>query len=269
VSERIDSGADPGADSRADSGFEKFWTAYPHQVEREKAVHAFVAALKHASVDEIVAGVERYKATKSPDLNWRKPALWLRDRRWRDNPAPAKDTPAGKSAEPRARREDPIPPVTDARWARVLARLRGEFGPAIYDNWIKPLWFHGAKDGLLTLSAPSAFKRDWVVQHFASRITALWRVETGEAADSLRVTVMSPAALKTITEAKADGLLSGSNGHGNGIGNGGANGHDGPPAAQADTSAQAGTAAHTDDLTDIPAFLRRAAVDPAAPDKAG
>src|SRR5208282_3855498 len=65
----------------------------------------------------------------------------------------------------------------DAQWARVRGRLRAEYGEAAYKSWLKPLTFKSLEGGLLRLSAPTRFMRDWVASHYADRIRALWHGE--------------------------------------------------------------------------------------------
>ncbi|HYB11239.1 MAG TPA: chromosomal replication initiator protein DnaA [Alphaproteobacteria bacterium] len=65
----------------------------------------------------------------------------------------------------------------DAQWARVRGRLRAEYGEAAYKSWLKPLTFKSMEGGLVRLSAPTRFMRDWVANHYADRIRTFW---TGE-----------------------------------------------------------------------------------------
>lgn len=66
------------------SAFATFWLAYPHKVGKGAAERAFKVAMRHASLDELLAGVRRYIATKPDDRNWCNPSTWLNQRRWED-----------------------------------------------------------------------------------------------------------------------------------------------------------------------------------------
>ena len=67
---------------------EKFWRNYPHKVGRRDAEKAYHAALKRgATVTDILAGLERYKATKPHDRPWCNPSTFLNHDRWLDQPA--------------------------------------------------------------------------------------------------------------------------------------------------------------------------------------
>lgn len=67
---------------------EKFWPAYPRKVSKGQAEKAFRSARKKASLEEIVAGVERYaKARAGQDPQYTKhPSVWLNAKAWLDEP---------------------------------------------------------------------------------------------------------------------------------------------------------------------------------------
>ena len=70
---------------RAD--FEAFYEAYPHHVGKLAAQKAYVKARTLATQADILAGVERYKATKPAWAEWCHPSTWLNAGRWMDQPA--------------------------------------------------------------------------------------------------------------------------------------------------------------------------------------
>ena len=65
-------------------GFPEFYLAYPRKVGRYKASIAYGKARKLASHDEIMAGLERYKANKPDYCDWMHPTTFLNGRRWED-----------------------------------------------------------------------------------------------------------------------------------------------------------------------------------------
>ncbi len=73
------------------SAFDSWWERYPSHVGKKDARRAFAKAVKKTSLDELIAGLERYKATKPVAREWCNPATWLNGERWTDVPA---DTPA-------------------------------------------------------------------------------------------------------------------------------------------------------------------------------
>lgn len=66
--------------------FARFWSVWPHKVGKPAAERAFRRVA--GEVEDILAGVERYVATKPPDRPWLNPATFLNQRRWEDQPAP-------------------------------------------------------------------------------------------------------------------------------------------------------------------------------------
>ena len=62
----------------------------------------------------------------------------------------------------------------NARWTRVRGVLRAEVGDSAYKSWLKPLNLVEFADGVVKLSVPTRFMRDWVANHYGDRITALW-----------------------------------------------------------------------------------------------
>jgi chromosomal replication initiator protein len=65
----------------------------------------------------------------------------------------------------------------EALWDRVRARLRAEYGDAAFNSWLKPLSLGAARNGHVTLLAPTRFMRDWVASHYRERVRAIWRGE--------------------------------------------------------------------------------------------
>lgn len=68
------------------NGFARFWSVWPNKVGKPAAEKAFKRVA--GEVEDILAGVERYVATKPPDRPWLNPATFLNQRRWEDQPAP-------------------------------------------------------------------------------------------------------------------------------------------------------------------------------------
>ncbi len=77
-----------------------------------------------------------------------------------------------------------------AEWSDVLARLRGEVGEAAYRSWLKPLEFAGCAQGIIRLSVPTRFMRDWVDSNYLARIQAIWQ-ELSDFVESVEVVVQS------------------------------------------------------------------------------
>ncbi len=65
-----------------------------------------------------------------------------------------------------------------AQWARIRGRLRAEYGETAYRSWLKPLTLRGMDEGVVRISVPTRFMRDWVEAQYGERIAALWGVES-------------------------------------------------------------------------------------------
>jgi len=106
---------------------ETFWPAYPHKVAKPAALKAFSKARKRASLETIMAGLERY-ANKTDDRHWANGATWLNNDRWEDQPGPAQEGNGnGRRGQP-APKDDPK--SIRGAFDRLFARLDGgdEFG---------------------------------------------------------------------------------------------------------------------------------------------
>ncbi len=79
--------ASPRASHSHKQEFDVWWKGYPHKVGPGAARKAYEKALTKTSADQLIIGVERYKATKPPDRQWCNPATWLNRESWNDQPA--------------------------------------------------------------------------------------------------------------------------------------------------------------------------------------
>ena len=78
----------------------------------------------------------------------------------------------------------------NSEWESVCGRLREEVGEAAYQSWLKPMTVRELTGGQIRLSVPTRFMQDWVVAHYADRLSALWHVENPKV-DSVDVIVQS------------------------------------------------------------------------------
>ena len=63
------------------------------------------------------------------------------------------------------------------QWARVRGRLREEFGDAAFKSWLKPMVLQEVRDAGIRIAVPTRFMRDWVANHYGSRLTSIWNEE--------------------------------------------------------------------------------------------
>ncbi len=74
-----------------------------------------------------------------------------------------------------------------SQWLKISGALRDEIGEAAYQSWLKPISVGEVREGLLTMSVPTRFMRDWVLAHYADRLRALWG---GENPDIRRIDIV-------------------------------------------------------------------------------
>ncbi len=64
--------------------FDQFWLAFPRRVGKLAAMKAYARARKLATAADIIAGVDRYIASKPEYADFCHPATWLNQGRWMD-----------------------------------------------------------------------------------------------------------------------------------------------------------------------------------------
>lgn len=80
----LDLGPRPSFKIIRDEDFERWYEGYPRKVGRGEAQRAFKAAISKTSLEELTAGLDRYKRSKPSDQAWCHPATWLNGERWLD-----------------------------------------------------------------------------------------------------------------------------------------------------------------------------------------
>lgn len=60
-------------------------------------------------------------------------------------------------------------------WEGIHARLRKEFGDAVFRSWLKPLSLQAFYHGIMEIAVPTRFMRDWISSNYLDRIAALAR----------------------------------------------------------------------------------------------
>lgn len=83
-----------------------------------------------------------------------------------------------------------------AQWARIRGRLLQEVGEVEYRTWLRQMTLAGVDGNEVTLHLPTRFLRDWVREHYADRLNALWQAENPVARRvDIRVGGGAPSAL--------------------------------------------------------------------------
>ena len=61
-----------------------------------------------------------------------------------------------------------------SQWERICGRIRPEIGEPAYQSWLKPMTVREVLEGVVRISVPTRFMKDWVVAHYAERLKDLW-----------------------------------------------------------------------------------------------
>ena len=84
---------EPAERKPLNSAIEQFWAIYPRRTAKGRVADALTKALKKASLDDILAGAERYRDDPNrEDAFTQYPATWLNAEGWEDDPLPPRVT---------------------------------------------------------------------------------------------------------------------------------------------------------------------------------
>jgi len=80
------------------TSFEQFWGIYPRKAGKQDAQRSFERALKVATLDEILAGAQKYADDPNREAEFTAhPSTWLNQGRWSDEPLPSKRSKDARS----------------------------------------------------------------------------------------------------------------------------------------------------------------------------
>jgi chromosomal replication initiator protein len=65
----------------------------------------------------------------------------------------------------------------EGKWRRVEARLRAELGEDVFTSWFGRMELDACEAGVVQVSVPTKFLRNWLQSHYADRLTACCRAE--------------------------------------------------------------------------------------------
>lgn len=60
------------------------------------------------------------------------------------------------------------------QWDEICSQLKMEFGENAFDSWLKPLSVSSFNNGVMSICAPTAFMKNWVIAHYSDRIHRIW-----------------------------------------------------------------------------------------------
>jgi len=63
------------------------------------------------------------------------------------------------------------------RWRRVKDRLRSELGDDVFTSWFGRMELETVDNGVVRLSVPTRFLRNWIQSHYSERVLTKWQEE--------------------------------------------------------------------------------------------
>jgi len=88
------------------------------------------------------------------------------------------------------------------RWRRVRDRLRSELGDDVFTSWFGRMELDAVDSGVVRLSVPTRFLRNWIQSHYSERVLSQWQEEEPEIT-RLELSVRSATLRPPITKPKA------------------------------------------------------------------
>ena len=59
-------------------------------------------------------------------------------------------------------------------WGQICSQLKQEVGEKAFDSWLKPLSVSSFSSGVMNISVPTRFMRNWVITNYSDRIHKIW-----------------------------------------------------------------------------------------------
>ncbi len=88
------------------------------------------------------------------------------------------------------------------RWQRVKNRLRSELGDDVFTSWFGRVELENTEKGIVRLSVPTRFLRNWIQSHYSERVLIKWQEEDAEIA-RLELSVRSATIRPLVAKPKA------------------------------------------------------------------
>ena len=63
------------------------------------------------------------------------------------------------------------------RWRRVKDQLRTELGEDVFSSWFGRMELEAVEKGLVRLSVPTRFLRNWIQSHYSEKVLLKWQSE--------------------------------------------------------------------------------------------
>ena len=105
------------------------------------------------------------------------------------------------------KRTDMTSSTDQERWRQVKTRLRSELGEDVFNSWFGRMELETADNGVLRLSVPTRFLRNWIQSHYSERVLTKWQ-EEDPAVTRLELSVRSATIKLPSVKPKATEQLS-------------------------------------------------------------
>jgi len=108
-------------------------------------------------------------------------------------------------------------------WRRVKDQLRAELGEDVFSSWFGRMELEAVDEGLVRLSVPTRFLRNWIQSHYSEKVLLKWqseqpdvtRLELSVRSSTIRLPTPRPKAPEQLPLRDArDGLMQGVNARG-------------------------------------------------------
>src|ERR1700684_713644 len=87
------------------------------------------------------------------------------------------------------------------RWRRVKDQVRSEIGEDVFTSWFGRMELDSAEKGVVRLSVPTRFLRNWIQSHYSERVLAQWQTQEPDTT-RLELSVRSATIRPAIAKAK-------------------------------------------------------------------
>jgi chromosomal replication initiator protein len=105
------------------------------------------------------------------------------------------------------------------RWRRVKDQLRSELGEDVFTSWFGRMELDAVDKGVVRLSVPTRFLRNWIQSHYSEKVLTRWQAEETDVTRlelSVRSATIRPIVAKPKMPVAAQPLHNGRDGYANG-----------------------------------------------------
>lgn len=106
---------------------------------------------------------------------------------------------AQQTAAIAARHDSATGDQADADWGRVRGRLKSEYGDDVFSSWFARMDLEAFAGGIVHLSVPTRFLKQWIQSYYGDRLMALWQEENPDVR-RVEISVRSAARPRVVGE---------------------------------------------------------------------